>query len=130
MAIDALGQVAHPRIYASVPRDEFDLGQGFCDIDYRTFARAIDRAAHWLDASLGAGDTDVRFPTFSYEGPKDLRFPILVVAAIKTHRTVRQPPNIIHPFYLLALFGETAANHDRCRCSCFPRSRQWPAVPT
>lgn len=87
--IDAFAQAKSLGVYASVPVDDYDLSKGFRDIDYRAFADAIDRAAFWLDDTLGrVQDKYQHFPTFSYEGPKDLRFPILTVAAIKTGRTV------------------------------------------
>lgn len=88
--IDDLAKAESPRTYASIPHDDYDLSKGFRDVDYSAFANAINYAAHWLDRTLGsvAGDDDSYFPTFSYEGPKDLRFPILTVAAIKTHRKV------------------------------------------
>ena len=60
----------------SNPRD------GFEDITYHAFARAIDRCAWWLEENLGRSST---FQTlFTYLEPQDLRHGILVLAAIKT----------------------------------------------
>ena len=86
--IDALAEAVSPRVFASIPCDDYDLSQDFRDINYRQFANAINHAAYWLDEKLGQVGKGSGFPTFSYEDSKDLRFPILTVAATKTHRTV------------------------------------------
>ena len=59
-----------------------DPADGFEDITYHTFARAVDRCAWWIEKSLGRSST---FQTlFTYLEPQDLRHGILVLAAIKT----------------------------------------------
>ena len=73
------------RIYASIPRTE-DLSDGLHDITYRQFGNAINRASWWLDLELG--ECKGSFDTFAYIGPKDLRYPILAVAAAKVGRRV------------------------------------------
>ena len=73
------------RIYASIPRTE-DLSDGLHDITYGQFGNAINRASWWLDLELG--DCKGTFDTFAYIGPKDLRYPILAVAAAKVGRRV------------------------------------------
>lgn len=83
--IDEAARDTPHRVYASVPRSE-DLSEGFEDITYKRFANAINRVAAWLDSALGgSGTTGV----FAYAGPKDLRYTILTVAAIKSGREVR-----------------------------------------
>jgi len=75
------------RVWASVPRSE-DLSKGFKDITYKQFANAINHASWWLEYSLGKSKGN--FEIFAYAGPKDLRFPILAVAAVKVGRQVSQ----------------------------------------
>ncbi|KAL9049734.1 MAG: hypothetical protein Q9206_005382 [Seirophora lacunosa] len=76
------------RPWAAIPRSNH-LADGFVDIPFEKFARAIDRAAAWLDQVLGASDGS--FETFAYAGEKDIRYPIFVVAAVKTGRKILLP---------------------------------------
>ncbi|MCJ1347965.1 hypothetical protein MMC31_006195 [Peltigera leucophlebia] len=72
------------KLYASVPRNEEDLSQGFKDITYAQLANAINHASWWLDSALGKSNGS--FEPFAYVGPKDLMYPILAVAAAKVGR--------------------------------------------
>ena len=83
--IDHYAAEAPDKIYASIPKTE-DLSEGFRDITYRQFGNAIDHASWWLDRELG--QCKGSFDTFAYIGPKDLRYPILAVAAAKVGRRV------------------------------------------
>ncbi|KAL8806333.1 MAG: hypothetical protein Q9200_005078 [Gallowayella weberi] len=76
------------RPWAMIPRSE-DLTTGFIDITYRQFANAIDRAAFWLERVLG--ESQQPFETFAYVGQKDIRYPIIAVAAVKSGRKVLLP---------------------------------------
>jgi hypothetical protein len=75
-------------IFFSIPRDDDDLSQGFIDITCGRFVSAINHATGWLRASIGksAAPLDV----IAYQGPNDLRYPILAMAAAKTGQQVRQ----------------------------------------
>ena len=73
------------RTYASIPRSKH-LSEGFVDVTYKQLANAIDHASWWLDSKLGRCIGS--FDTFAYSGPKDLRYPILAVAAAKVGRRV------------------------------------------
>lgn len=88
--IDQYSKEAPERVWASVPQDENNLAKGFKNITYHHLANAINRASWWLDAALGKSHGS--FETFAYAGPKDLRFPILAVAAVKVGRQVRWKP--------------------------------------
>ncbi|KAH8699187.1 hypothetical protein BGW36DRAFT_294468 [Talaromyces proteolyticus] len=70
------------KVYASIPINNDDLSQGFRDITYREFNNAISKAAYWLEEKLGVPSTG-SFPTFAYYGARDLRYAILLVAAMK-----------------------------------------------
>jgi acyl-CoA synthetase (AMP-forming)/AMP-acid ligase II len=71
------------KVWVSIPHDNDNLHQGFRDITYRQFRNAVDKASYWLDSKLGAS-TKGSFATFAYYGPRDLRYAILLVAAMKT----------------------------------------------
>ena len=65
-----------------------NLMDGFRDISYGQVARAINRAAWWIDGNIGKSTT---FETLAYMGPPDLRYAVLTVAAQKTGHTVSRP---------------------------------------
>ena len=66
------------------------LVDGFRDISYGQVARAINRAAWWIDEKVGKSTT---FETLAYMGPPDLRYAVLTVAAQKTGHTVSRTFN-------------------------------------
>ena len=76
------------RIYASIPLNDSDLTLGFRDITYQQFANAINCAAWWINQQVRRRGTP--FETIAYSGPKDLRYPIIAVAAVKCGNKVRQ----------------------------------------
>ncbi|KAK5014029.1 hypothetical protein LTR39_003357 [Cryomyces antarcticus] len=87
--IDRSAQTDHDRVYASISTASDDVVKGFRDITYKQLSNAIDHAAFWLDGQLGKSQVD--FETFAYFGPRDLRYPILTVAAAKVGRKVLLP---------------------------------------
>ncbi|KAL9017666.1 MAG: hypothetical protein Q9185_005000 [Variospora sp. 1 TL-2023] len=76
------------RPWVAIPRSDDNLADGFVDITFEQFAKAINRAAAWLDQVLGASDGSSSFETFAYAGEKDIRYPIMAVAAVKTGRKI------------------------------------------
>ncbi|KAF2758584.1 acetyl-CoA synthetase-like protein [Pseudovirgaria hyperparasitica] len=79
--IDYIATREPNKVYATIPHDTEDLSQGFQDITYSAFARAIDHAAWWLNSALKTAN--VRFQTVSYWGPFDLQYVIMIVACMK-----------------------------------------------
>ncbi|KAL8829947.1 MAG: hypothetical protein Q9191_001719 [Dirinaria sp. TL-2023a] len=70
----------------SVPIDDQDLAKGYRDITYGQFENAVNYAAHWLNGQLPPSTGP--FSSFANAGPKDLRYPILAVAAGKLGKVV------------------------------------------
>jgi acyl-coenzyme A synthetase/AMP-(fatty) acid ligase len=85
--IDEIATKTPTRIYASIPKNDTDLSQGFKNVTYAEFAQAIDACSRWLDETLGKA-ADGTFPTFAYFGPRDPGYCIVVVAAAKVGRKV------------------------------------------
>ncbi|KAL9598405.1 MAG: hypothetical protein Q9219_004495 [cf. Caloplaca sp. 3 TL-2023] len=83
--IDNLAENEPDRTWATIPRSK-NLTEGFVDITYRQFGNAINRAAIWLEEQLGVSNGN--FETFAYAGEKDLRYPIIAVAAVKIGRKI------------------------------------------
>lgn len=105
------------RIYASIPVSPSDLSAGYRDVTYTQLLRAVDRAARWLDATLPPPPppppTTTR-QTFAYLGPRDLRYPIHVLAAIKTSRRLLIPSHLASPaahVHLLASSSTSTVIH-------------------
>ena len=72
------------RVLISFP--EQSVGDArYRDVDFATFARAINRCSEWLANNVGNSDC---FRQLAYAGPQDLRLSILVFAAIKTGNKV------------------------------------------
>ncbi|OJD38957.1 acetyl-synthetase-like protein [Diplodia corticola] len=112
--LDELARTSPNRTYASIPKSDTDITLGFRDITYAELAAAVDHTAYWLDehlppppsrspsssvASLPStgsksngenenGSTTEQEPrqTFTYFGPRDLRYILFLVAAMKTDR--------------------------------------------
>lgn len=57
-----------------------DVNKPFQKVTAKQYANAINRAASWLEKTLGKREG---FPTVGYLGLQDLRYLILVVATIK-----------------------------------------------
>ncbi|KAF5541761.1 NRPS-like enzyme [Fusarium mexicanum] len=78
--IDEIAILDEGRIFASIPISD-DPVNGFMDITYDRFAVAIDRTAWWLQKTMRGRP---RLETFAYLGRNDLRYQLLIIAAIKT----------------------------------------------
>lgn len=93
--IDEIAIATPERVYASIPKDDTDLSQGFKPITYAEFAQAIDSLSFWLDETLGKADGT--FPTFAYFGPRDLGYCLVVVAAARVGRKVLLASHLASP---------------------------------
>jgi hypothetical protein len=72
--------------WTSVPVNDQDLSQGYKDISFRQLNNYINHAVHWLSENLPQSSEP--FQCFAYAGPKDLRYPILTLAAAKLQKVV------------------------------------------
>lgn len=78
--IDEIASTSPMRLFVAIPKPPHPR-DGFIDISYFTFARAINKCAWWIEKELGRGQL---FETIAYIGPLDLLYPILIFAAVKT----------------------------------------------
>jgi len=76
------------RVWAAVPIEEDDLSKGFKNITFAELSNAINHAATWMQKNLPIALE--LFETIAYAGPKDLRYPIIALAAAKVDRKVGQ----------------------------------------
>lgn len=82
--IDQYATQQPDRTFVAIPKST-DLRDGWKDISYLTYSRAINFCSWWIEENLGKGQN---FETISYMGPLDLRYLIILIAAVKTGYTV------------------------------------------
>ncbi|GLA90361.1 putative NRPS-like protein biosynthetic cluster [Aspergillus tubingensis] len=76
---DYYAQVKPDAIYAEYPVNPMTYEEGYRPITYKALANAINGVAGWLTKTLGPGTGE----TLAYLGPNDLRYPALVLGAVK-----------------------------------------------
>lgn len=79
--IDQLAHEDPDRPWASIPRDDYDLSQGYADISYAAFANAINKLAWMVEKSIGRSDS---FETIAYLGTPDVRYHMVCDLLSKT----------------------------------------------
>lgn len=82
----ALNSSSEP--WVSIPINDHDLSLGYKDISFWQLNNYANHAAKWLSENLPPASDP--FQCFAYAGPKDLRYPILTVAAAKLQKVVRE----------------------------------------
>lgn len=78
--IDEIACFDPGRTFISVPKST-NLENGYEDISYARFAKAVNRCSWWIEDRLGS---ESRFQTLAYQGPLDVRYLMVLVAASKT----------------------------------------------
>ncbi|ERF77177.1 hypothetical protein EPUS_06457 [Endocarpon pusillum Z07020] len=82
--VDEIAATDPERTFVSTPRSS-DLADGFIDISYCEFAKAVNRCAWWLRKELGE-HTEQK--TVLYLGPLDLRYLIIILETAKAGHIV------------------------------------------
>jgi acyl-coenzyme A synthetase/AMP-(fatty) acid ligase len=77
--IDHYARVLPDAIYAEYPVSSMSYEDGYRPVTYRALGNAINGIATWLTANLGPGNGEI----LPYVGPNDVRYPALVLGAIK-----------------------------------------------
>lgn len=73
------------RIFAKLPMSPTKYVGGFRSVTYSEVSKAVSHVAWWLEENIGKTDA---FDTIAYLGPGDLRYSIILLAAIKTGHKV------------------------------------------
>ena len=84
--VDKRARLTPDAIYAEYPVSTVSYDKGYRQITYGDFANAVNGAARWLIDTLGPGQS---FETLAYIGPNDLRYPALILGAVKAGYKVR-----------------------------------------
>ncbi|KAJ5644413.1 NRPS-like enzyme [Penicillium longicatenatum] len=77
--IDHYARVLPNAIYAEYPVSSMSYEDGYRPVTYKALGNAINGIATWLTANLGPGNGEI----LPYVGPNDVRYPALVLGAIK-----------------------------------------------
>jgi hypothetical protein len=100
--IDDVARKNPERTWVKIPRSA-NAGDGWKAVSFKTGANAINRIAHKIIEILGK-PAQGKFPTIAYIGPNDIRYLILMFAAVKAGYQVRDSPIIPpRPHYVLCL---------------------------
>jgi hypothetical protein len=83
--IDFYAHLDPDRVFAAISMSE-NVADGFHDITMKAMAEAVDNMAWWLDRTLNKVSKKHR--TLAYIGVTDIRYTILLLAAIKCDWTV------------------------------------------
>jgi acyl-CoA synthetase (AMP-forming)/AMP-acid ligase II len=67
-------------LFARVPKSQTHFQDGLIDITCGDFARAVNRAAGWLEDKFGRSTS---FDTLAYIGPSDIRYFMFLLGASK-----------------------------------------------
>lgn len=100
--VDHLAEVKPNSLYAEYPISTLSYQEGYRKFTYGDLANAVNGVAWWLSEALGPGKD---FETLAYIGPNDLRYPALILGAVKAGYTVPKAPSTI-----------SDENTYRCRC--------------
>ena len=95
--IDHIAATDPTRVFASLPKST-DIQDGFHDLDYQGFAKAINRCCWWIEREVG--HPAHKFENIAYvSAASDIRYAIFVIAAIKTGYVVRLILSVSDPSY-------------------------------
>ncbi|MCJ1245408.1 hypothetical protein MMC30_002612 [Trapelia coarctata] len=83
--VDHLAEFKPHQLYAEYPVSPLSYEKGYRKISYSDFANAVNGIAWWLFRILGPGK---EHEVLAYIGPNDLRYPALILGAVKAGYTV------------------------------------------
>ena len=78
--VDKRAALTPDTIYAEYPVSTLTYNEGYRKITYRDLANAVNGVAQWLVDTLGPSKD---FETLAYIGPNDIRYPALILGAVK-----------------------------------------------
>jgi acyl-CoA synthetase (AMP-forming)/AMP-acid ligase II len=85
--VDYLASTQPDGLLAEYPVSAVSYDEGYRKITYGQFANSVNGLAHWMKRTLGTPRKEHEI--VAYMGPNDLRYPALVVAAVKVGFVVR-----------------------------------------
>lgn len=86
--VDKRAALTPHNVYAEYPFSPHTYDQGYRRILFTDLANAVNGIAWWLHQTLGPSHN---FETLAYIGPNDIRYPAIILGAVKAGYTVRSP---------------------------------------
>lgn len=77
--VDRLAADVPHNVWVKTPLDQAELA--WQDVTYLQLSRAVDSMAYWIERELGLAAAD---EPLAYAGVNDIRYPIIILAALKT----------------------------------------------
>jgi len=90
--VDRFAEEEPDRVWVKIPDSPCSVRDtSWSDITFLQLSRAVNVMAHWIDQHIGKAEMASNGETLAYMGGNDIRYPILILAALKTGYTVRHP---------------------------------------
>lgn len=84
--VDHIAETEPEALYTEYPVSTLTYDQGYRKITYQQFASAINGVAQWLHDTLGPPKGN---EVLVYIGPNDIRYPALILGAVKAGYVVK-----------------------------------------
>lgn len=86
--VDKRAALTPHNVYAEYPNSPLTYDLGYRSFRFTDLANAVNGIAWWLHRTLGPSHT---FETLAYIGPNDIRYPAIILGAVKAGYAVRGP---------------------------------------
>ena len=114
--IDEIAARRPSRPFISLPINNDNLSQGYRDFTFGDLARAVDRCALWIVTKLGRCGNEDETRILAYVGPQDVRYPVLMLGAVKAGYTVRYLLLSVYNLIREVAFAFFYSIEESCRC--------------
>ena len=84
--VDKRAALTPHNVYAEYPISPYTYDLGYRSFLFTDLANAVNGIAWWLHQTLGPSHT---FETLAYIGPNDIRYPAIILGAVKAGYAVR-----------------------------------------
>jgi acyl-CoA synthetase (AMP-forming)/AMP-acid ligase II len=99
--VDEIATCDPSRTLIAIPRST-DPNEGWQDLTFGQYANAVNRLSHWIVEQVGVA-IEGEYPTMAYIGPNDVRYLIILAAAVKAGYKVCNSIMPIHPWNMASI---------------------------
>lgn len=104
--VDHVAEEEPSRVWVKISRSAEsveDSDTTWQDITFRQLSHAVNTMAHWIDKHLNKSGSKIESEPLAYMGSNDIRYPIILLAALKTGHIVS------HLLFVPPCFGLTSS---------------------